>query len=411
MSRSQGRASKNEALSIDRDRLSGWGGCLVCGFFGLFAVAGVVSFYLMTFQPLWGVFQARSWVETPCTIASSEVVTQRGDDCDTYRIEIEYDYTFSGQQYRSDRYYFMIGSSNRRAWKYAVVEAHPVGFLTVCYVDPAEPSEAVIERGLTADMWWGLFPFPFLAVGFVPLVLILRARRNQGRQATLPTSDSLPARDGLSLRDESLSDGPVTLSPESSPFGTFIVAVLVCLFWNGIVSVFMSVVVDSWRKGDPEYFLTFFMIPFVLIGFGIIVGVVYAFVALFNPRPTLTLSRGRIPLGESAHLSWRFRGSSHSIRHMKLTLTGVEKATFRRGTDTHTDEEAFYEQMLYESDQSYEIANGEVEVEIPSDSMHTFEADNNEIIWSLQMAGDIPLRPDVNVRFPIVVTPHEMDGR
>lgn len=411
MSREDEKADRKKALSVEHNRLSGCGMWGLYAFCGVFALAGAAMCYFMLLGPLLNVYRARSWVETPCTITSSRVERHDGDDGDTFSIEIAYDYTFRRQPYGGDRYHFMIGSSSGYKGKKAVVDAHPVGLQTVCYVDPLNPSEAVIERGLTLDMLWGLFCVPFLAFGFGIPWGVRRSERKK-RQTALAAGSGLSGADELGVVhfDEN-PDGSVTLKSESSPFGQFIASILVALFWNGIVSFLVREVVEGFLKGNPQWFMTIFSIPFVLVGLGLIVWVVYAFAALFNPRPTLTLSRGRIPLGEVANVTWRFRGSAHSIRHLTLKLVGIEKATYRRGTDTHTDDETFHEQVLFESDQSYEMASGEVDVEIPGDSMHTFKADNNEIVWTLEMAGDIPLRPDVSAKFPIVVTPHAQKGR
>ena len=411
MSRANDGASPKKALSVEHNRLSGCGMWGLYAFCGVFALAGAAMFYFMTLGPLLNVYLARSWVETPCTITSSRVETHRGDDSDTYSIEIRYDYAFRDQPYHGDRYHFMVGSSSGYKGKKAIVDAHPVGLKTSCYVDPLHPSEAVIERGTTLDMLWGLISVPFLAFGFGLPWGVRRSERKKRQTALAAGMGSTDGNEAGAIQFDENLDGSVTLQSESSPFGRFIAAILFALFWNGIVSFLVREVVEGFQKGNPQWFLTIFSIPFVLVGLGLIVWVVYAFAALFNPRPTLTLNRGRIPLGEVAHVTWRFRGSSHSIRHLKLKLVGIEKATYRRGTNTHTDDETFHEQVLFESDQSYEIANGQADVEIPSDSMHTFKADNNEIVWTLEMAGDIPLRPDVSAKFPIIVTPHEREGR
>ena len=50
---------------------------------------------------------------------------------------------------------------------------------------------------------------------------------------------------------------------------------------------------------------------------------------------------------------------------------------------------------------------GEAEFEVPADSMHSFAASNNQIVWTLNVQGDIPWWPDVSLSFPITVTPHE----
>ena len=81
-----------------------------------------------------------------------------------------------------------------------------------------------------------------------------------------------------------------------------------CLFWNGIVWLFFSDVIDSFQRGSPSWFLTIFLIPFVLVGIGLVVGVLYTFLTLFNPGTTLVLEPGELVLGEEATLRWSTSG-------------------------------------------------------------------------------------------------------
>jgi hypothetical protein len=197
------------------------------------------------------------------------------------------------------------------------------------------------------------------------------------------------------------------LKTQTSPRTAFIVALLACLFWNGITGMFVAQVVNSFLEGDPEWFLAVFMTPFVLVGLALVGATGYTFLSLFNPQPELTLNRQAAPLGGLLQIRWEFRGSVRRIRTFKLSLKGEEKATYRRGTDTHTDTQTFFEHVFYEADHPDHIATGEAEFEIPPDSMHSFSASNNEIVWTLNVQGDIPSWPDVSLSFPIQVTPHE----
>ncbi|HUG91196.1 MAG TPA: DUF3592 domain-containing protein [Planctomycetaceae bacterium] len=403
------------ALSLNRRRSSGLGGCVGVVFFGIFFGVGSVFLFVLTIQPLWGVLSAGDWVETPCTVVSSEVV----GDGDAFRVRIVYRYTFAGRPFTGERYHFMGDfSSSGRAGKQQVVDRYPPGLRTVCYVDPDDPQQAVLNRGLTSDMWWGLFPLPFVAIGTAGLVSMARSRR-KAEQPAGPVALSARGAGGRNAvragrdaaEDDDREDGPFVLKPEASPLGKFIGAVFVACFWNGIVSVFLYQVYQGFERGRPEWCLTVFLTPFVAVGAGLAVWAVYSFLALFNPRPVLTLSRRRIPLGGAARLAWKFSGSTHAIRRLKVTLRGQEQATYVRGTTTHTDTQTFHEGVLWETEDPLEITEGQAEAVVPDDSMHSFAADNNKIVWSIVVAGEIPLRPDVDAEFPIQVTPHEPHAR
>ena len=94
----------------------------------------------------------------------------------------------------------------------------------------------------------------------------------------------------------------------------FFATLFVCLFWNGIVSVFVSGAVESWRAGHPEWGLNIFMIPFVGIGLGLVGAVLYWFVALFDPRPHLIATPGAVALGGALQVQWNFTGRAGILR-------------------------------------------------------------------------------------------------
>jgi hypothetical protein len=401
-----------EAISVSEKREQGCGGCVLRSAAVIFLIAGMAMSYFLLFQPLWQIAQARGWDETPCTIRSSEVEVKRGDESNSYIIRIIYDYEYAGLPFEGDRYHFAISNTNTNVkWKRQVVKDHPPGRQTVCYVDPDDPAESVLERGWTREMFWGLFPLPFLAFGLGGLLFGHRLMKQQhagaSAEAGASTTAGATAPQAGARSIAGVGSGPVVLKPENSPAAAFGVALFVCLFWNGITGIFVAQVVGSFLDGDPEWFLTVFMTPFVLIGLFLVGATGYTFLTLFNPRPELTLSRGAAPLGGLLQVRWQFRGSVRRIRNFKLSLKGEEKATYRRGTDTQTDTQTFFEHVFYEADHPVHIATGEAEFEVPADSMHSFDAPNNKIVWTLDVHGDIPWWPDVSMSFPIEVTPHE----
>ena len=82
--------------------------------------------------------------------------------CDAYRM--------NGGEYRANRYSFMGGSSSGYAGKQAIVSRYPPGAQVICYVDPTDPTQAVLERGFTPIMLLGLLPLLFIAAGLFGLV-------------------------------------------------------------------------------------------------------------------------------------------------------------------------------------------------------------------------------------------------
>ena len=83
-----GRKKKGQLTTVGR---------IVLGmFFSIFLLAGVAATYALGVKPWTDVWRARSWVEVPCLILSSEVKSHSGSDSTTYRVAISYTYDVDG---------------------------------------------------------------------------------------------------------------------------------------------------------------------------------------------------------------------------------------------------------------------------------------------------------------------------
>jgi hypothetical protein len=139
-------------------------------FFSLFLLVGAVLFFFIFIRPVQQIVAAGSWDEAQCVILSSSVASHRGSKGGTtYSIEVEYEYWVDDRRYTSDRYSFAVGSTSGYEGKRKVVEDLPAGKRTVCYVNPSDPADAVLERGMTAQIWLGLLPLIFVAVASIAL--------------------------------------------------------------------------------------------------------------------------------------------------------------------------------------------------------------------------------------------------
>ncbi len=372
-------------------------------FFSIFAIAGLGMLYPLGIRPIAKTLDARSWIETPCKVLRGQVRSHSSDDGTTYSVYLLYEYEFEGRLYKSDRYDFIGGSSSGHSRKAQVVEQYKTAVAPVCYVNPKKPAEAILKRGFHAKLLFALFPLPFVCIGLGGIYFTLRRKTRTGSEAWKPRMRAAPAQSETLSVLHAGEGGRVVLKPRHSPVVKFLGAVLIAAFWNGIVSVFLVEVVAGFRQGNPRWGMTLFMTPFVLIGIGLIALIVYQFLAIFNPRPRLELSSASIPLGGAAELSWRLFGRVSRIGQFAVTLRGSEEATYRRGTDTRTDRSTFYEMELYKTSSPAEMASGQVGIILPQETMHSFEADHNKIVWNLEVYGDIPRWPDVKESFKITV--------
>jgi len=399
-----------------------------CGaaFFGVFLLVGL-AFLAVFVVPAVRVVQAFSWDPVPCEILASSVAFHSGEDSGTYSVEVSYRYSIAGRDYTASRYRFLSGSSSGSEGKQRVVDSLPPGTVTTCWVDPGDPSEAVLDRGFHWEYLFALLPLIFVAVGAGGIVFSLKKARRMGARDAVAAPAWLPpgpaespggaiepgaagaarfaASAGGSDAFGAFAGETSVLEPKLSPFGKLGGIVAISLFWNGIVSLFVWQLWKTWQAGEPDGCLAVFLIPFVLVGVLLLIGIPYQLLALFNPRPRLVLSPGRLVLGRAAELSWSFRGAAGRIRRLLVTLEGREEADYTRGTDRHTDRQVFTTITLVDSALRSAIAAGSVRVDVPAGTMHSFSAPDNRIVWTLKLHGSIRMWPDVLEELPVVIEP------
>lgn len=375
------------------------------GFFSIFLLVGLSVGYGFFIRPVIQIATARNWTAVPCEILSSRVKTHSDSDGSTYSVDVVYRYTYQNRNYTANRYHFFSGSSSGYEGKAAAVRQYPAGTQRTCYVDPADPSSAVLNREFTSAMWFGLLPLIFALVGGGGIYATLRGKIPGTTASMTPRRQLTSTGSRLNISNAGTDNfersGPCTLAPATSPKAKLIGLVVMALFWNGIVSVFLFN--QTWS--GIGLFMALFLIPFVAVGLGLIGGVFYQGMALFNPRPHITVSRDAAHPGETIEVSWELVGRTDRVTRLQLSLEGREEATYRRGTDTVTDKETFARIQLLDTTNPIALHAGSAHLQIPAGAMHSFKAPNNKIVWTLKLHGAIPRWPDVKEEFPYEIAP------
>jgi len=377
-------------------------GCLLL-FFAVFFLTGLAAFYFATLRPVMSYLAARSWQETTCTVLSSQVGTHPGSDSTTYSVDVVYTYSFEGRAFQSDRYGFLGGSSSGRTGKEEIVGRYPPGARVPCWIDPAHPEQAVLSREPSAEWLIGLVPLVFMLVGAAGILWSLRmSRRVRATASALPLAPAEPF--GL-LAPPAAAGGSLELKPEATPWGKLLGLTFLALFWNGIISVFVWQASVGWRAGRPDGCLTLFLVPFVLVGLGLIYAVIRQLLILFNPRLHLTLSPGTLAAGQTGYLQWSLGSRGGGVKRLTIILEGREEAQYRRGTSTYTDKSVFATLTLVDTRQELEIPSGSTSFAVPPDGMPSFTAPHNKIRWAVKAHCDIPGWPDSDDEYEVLVRP------
>jgi len=365
-------------------------------FFGIFAVVGAAALHSVTIRPALKILDARDWNAVPCTVVSSRVQSHSSDDGTTYSVDILYSYEVNGREFRANRYHFMGGSSSGYDGKARIVAQYPPGATSICYVNPKDANDAVLHRGFTPVMWVGLVPVVFIVIGIAGMLGKIGPLRNL-RAQTLKSPAELPG-------------GWVTLEPQASPLAKFLGGLIFSLFWNGIVSVFVVHVFGMWRTGrggGEKWFLTVFLIPFVLVGVGMVFFTIHSFWGLFSPRVRLRLSQTSVGLGESVELSWEFAGSADKVRDLRLQLEGRQELDEGSGKNRRTTKDVFYTAELGHFTIANDVRAGSVLCTLPSDHAPSDSEGAQRVVWAIKLKASIEFGADVNDEYPI----HVVSGR
>ena len=371
-------------------------------FGSIFALFGFGFFIPVFCLPLIHVIEARTWRQVPCTILHSEVVSHaRSKGGATYSIKISFKYDFGDVHYVGTRYDFSVGSSGGRDYRQAIVNRLHRGAHAVCYVNPNRPADAVIDREMLRDLWFGLIPLIFVIVGVAIIVSAVRSAHPK------PNSAAAHAGGGRWVAHGNLAHPKEAQSPL-----TKLVAIgLFALFWNGIVSVFVREAYFS-SIAQTDWFFKIFTIPFILVGLGMILAWFYQLLALFNPRPQIVLMNQAISLGQSCELRWSFTGNFSRISRLTIFVEGREQATCqrsstspRKSSDTSIENSTFARLRVADTTRQMDIGAARGVFTIPADTMHSFASRNHKIVWSIVLHGEISGWPDVKTEFPINVAP------
>lgn len=418
------------AKALSENRQASGCGRVGLALFGLiFAAFGAFFIWMTVVSPMRQSKAAQSWTKTECTIVKSKVEFHSDDDGTSYSPDIKYEFELAGQVIQGDRHSFARWSSTHQ-WAKEIVKKYRPGEIHPCFYNPDDPQESVLDRELNwpvGDLIMtliisgiflliGLAVAAFAILGFglfnksakKPKAVSDAADRSKHRHPQFSATNNLNQfTSGVHPEDalDQTWSAPRKLKPETSKWTMFLIILGIAVFWNGIVSVFVFAMifddVGTWGRIGLGLVLT----PFVLVGLGLLIAVVYTFMSLFNPVVEVAISTGAVPLGGEVDIAWEIIGNPRRIRTLKLEIQGEQSATYRRGTTTSTDTEIFELVPICEVTDQANLEFGSTTVRIPPRTMHSFDGGNNKISWSIVVQGEIPWWPDVNAVYPFRVKP------
>ena len=204
-----------------------------------------------------------SWVPVEAHLESGGYVTNRGDDSDSYEAYASYRYAFNAQSFTGDRVAIMGGGDNVGGFQQnlgtRLARAMASGEPIVVYVNPDEPSEAVIDRSLRLGLLGFRFIFVLLFGGVGGWLLCATWTAPKEKDRSIPMYADAPW-----LLNDKWQTESIRSDSKAAMTGAWVFAGI----WN-LVSVAMPFLVYD-EIVEKQNYLALVGLLFPLIGLGLL---------------------------------------------------------------------------------------------------------------------------------------------
>jgi hypothetical protein len=330
-------------------------------------------------------FQMQDWVQVEARLLSGGYTSHRGDDSYTYEAYARYTYDVQGQTFVADRVGLSGGADNIGNYQQEIgnnlSRAHASGESILVYVDPNDPSQAIIDRGIRWGMvgFKSIFLFVFGGVGLGLLVFTWRAPKEKD------TSDPRYA-DSPWLLNDNWQTPTIRSSSKASMYAMWAFAVV----WNLINAYLPFVMYDE--VVNKENYLALVALLFTAVGIGLIVWAIRRTLEWrrFGASPvTLDPFPGSIGghVGGTIDLAM-----PHDHAHeYQLTLTNIKSYISGSGKNRSRNEKAEWQDMIVaHAESTGSGARLTFRFDVP-EGLRESDADRDDTyyIWRLNLSAEL----------------------
>jgi hypothetical protein len=280
--------------------------------------------------------------------------------------------------------------------------------------------------------WWAwlvmVIPASLVAYGTTNLVQLLwqssistERRAAVVQRATdweLPGAPSDAGRPGLPAVPpiDAVIDSPgvqlaYRLPIDAAPGWVSFTMAAVCLAWNLLVAMFVVQVIRQHLAGEPNWLLTWLMVPFVLAGLWTLLALGRQLLLTAAIGATrLEVSHHPLEPGHVYHAYVSQTGRLH-FRWFQVQLVCEEQAIYQQGTDTRRDVVRVHRSTAF-SQRKFDITPREAfetrfDFSVPAGAMHSFISTHNAVNWALVVRGRMARWGELERVFPVYVYPAE----
>ncbi len=350
-----------------------------------FAGVGIFATYLV-FSTVWAWVEVQDWQERPAHILSVDLISQPSDDSTTYSVETLYEYRFRGERFTSDRVTLTSGSDNVGSFHHDVhreLSRHQQsGSLFRCYVDPEDPTRAILYREIRLGLLGlkAIFALVFGGAGFGLIGLALRGKKKVKAQKDLK---QLYPEEPWRWREE-WAEGRVPASSKANMIGTSVFAI----FWNLISLPLLFIVPEEIRGGN---LLASIGLLFPAVGAGMALWALRLFIQ-WRKFGHSTFEMSEVPGVTGGLLQGQILTGTHiqPQEDIRLTLNCVERRTTGSGKNRSTSETILWQdtQLIRREALDYRSRGCAIPVRfgIPYHAPPSDQSAGGRILWRLETA-------------------------
>ena len=285
-------------------------------------------------------WQMNDWVQTEARLTRGGYETHSSDDSNTYEAFAVYSYEYKGRRYEGNRVSLSGGADNIGSYQRDIGRnlrhTHAAGDPILVYINPEDPADSIIDRGVR----WGLmgfksiFLFVFGGVGLGLLIFTWRAPKEKDR--THPEFQDAPW-----LLNDDWQVATIRSSSKATMYGAWAFAAI----WN-LVSAPLPFVLYG-EILDKQNYVAIVGLLFPIVGIGLLIWAVRRTLewTRFGAAPvTLDPFPGSIGghVGGTIDLNLPFDAS----QEFKLMLTSIHSYTSGSGDNRSQKEKALWQDTL-----------------------------------------------------------------
>lgn len=404
--------------------------------FGVLTLAGAIGMWAVLATLILPEYRAnRQFVPTTCHILDKRIGRTEREGQILHRPEVFIEYRVGEQRYWRWTYDVHTlrgnGYTAGREDIAAVLSEYTVDpqRQVQCWYNPAKPEEVVLVRGY---QWWVwlifLVPLSLLLIGGGGLLYMWWTWGKSAERLAVegPTPLAAAKKDQVERRRRQFPGVPAIRPPvetpgkrlacrlpaAATPTWSILAWLLAALFWNG--TVLAAFLLDRIFGGAASggWGPTLFWLLAVAVGVGLLMAFFrQLFLTAGLGRTALEISGYPLYPGEEYRVFVEQSGNLKMLR-FEVLLICEEEATFEHGTNTRREKRRVYQATVL-CHERFEILpslpyEGECEIDIPADAMHSFKSDHNEVRWRILVRGKAEGWPAFERSFSLVVLPQRL---